>query len=342
MQASRLLSILMVLQARGRVSARALAEAHEVSVRTIYRDADQLSAAGVPIYAERGRDGGFALIDGWHGRLTGLTETEAEAVFLAGLPGPAAELGIGEAMAAARLKLLASLPADWRGSAERVAGRFHLDPAPWYRGGESETLLPLLAQAVWTARRLSVRYDSWRGIVERTLEPLGLVLKGGVWYLVARVGGGGKRAQSFRTYRVSNVLEAVATGETFARPEDFDLAAHWEEASRRFEQGLRQETATLRLTDQGRILLRQQGGSVERDAAAAASPDGEGRWRVTLPVETTERATHQVLALGAEADVVAPAALRRAVAEAVGRMAGIYGSGQMPRARRSRATDTPR
>lgn len=128
MRASRLLSLQMLLETRGRMSAQALAEALEVSVRTLYRDVDQLSAAGVPIYAERGRYGGFALLPGWKTTLTGLTPSEAQAVFLSGLPGPAQDLGLGGDVAGARLKLLAALPAAWRDDAQRVSTRLHLDP----------------------------------------------------------------------------------------------------------------------------------------------------------------------------------------------------------------------
>src|SRR5216683_2126963 len=136
MRASRLLTILMLLQTSGRMSAQALAAEVEVSIRTVYRDIDELSAAGVPVYAERGRAGGFQLLEGWRTRLTGLTEPEARALFLAGLPGPAAELGLGDVMAAAQLKLLAALPADWQADARRVSARFHLDPVGWFRSAK--------------------------------------------------------------------------------------------------------------------------------------------------------------------------------------------------------------
>src|SRR3954447_22965589 len=180
MRASRLLSIMMLLQAKGRMSAETLAEELEVSVRTIYRDIDQLSAAGVPVYADIGRNGGFALLDGWRTRLTGLTAPEARALFLSGLPGPAGELGLGDEVAAAELKLLAALPADWQDEATRMSSRFHLDPRGWFQPGHKPEFLKVVADAVWKETRLTLRYQSWKEIRDRVIEPLGLVLKGGV------------------------------------------------------------------------------------------------------------------------------------------------------------------
>jgi predicted DNA-binding transcriptional regulator YafY len=168
MRSSRLLSILMLLQTRGRLTAEALADEFEVSVRTIYRDIDALSLSGAPVYADRGPGGGFALLDGYRTRLTGLTDAEAETLFLGGLAGPAAQLGLSEAMGVAQLKLLAALPAERQAAAERISSRFHLDPVGWYRDAEEAARLPALAQAVWTCRRIAVRYDSWKGVVERT------------------------------------------------------------------------------------------------------------------------------------------------------------------------------
>src|SRR5215210_3110841 len=164
MRASRLLSIMMLLQSRGRMSAESLAEELEVSVRTIYRDIDQLSAAGVPVYADIGRNGGFAMLDGWRTRLTGLTAPEARALFLSGLPGPASELGLGDEVAAAELKLLAALPADWQDEATRMSSRFHLDPKGWFASGHKPDYLKLVADTVWRERRLAIRYDSWTKI----------------------------------------------------------------------------------------------------------------------------------------------------------------------------------
>jgi len=208
-QASRLLSILMLLQSRGRMSAFALARSLEVSVRTVYRDVDSLSAAGVPVYGDRGRSGGYQLREGWRTQLTGLTSGEARALLMTGLPGPAKALGLGEAAASAHLKLLAALPADWRSDAERVSARFHLDPVDWFRGAAPADQLRVVAEGVWGERRLRMRYESWTAVSDRVVDPLGLVLKGGAWYLVAR------QQREPRTYRVAAIESAQVLDERF-------------------------------------------------------------------------------------------------------------------------------
>jgi len=319
MRASRLLSIMMLLQNRGRLSAETLAAELDVSIRTIYRDIDQLSAAGVPVYAERGRDGGFQLLDGWRTRLTGLTAAEAQALFLAGLPGPAAELGLGEAMASAQLKLLSALPAGWQGDAQRVGARFHLDPAGWFRTTGNTEHLTEIAAAVWDERRLSLRYESWTGAVERRLDPLGLVLKSGTWYLAARAG------RDIRTYRLSNIRALNVTAERFARPPGFDLARYWAEATERFEAGLMRDTAELRASPRGLTRLRLLSAALAEAAdKAGTEPDAQGWVRVTIPIESIDHAAQELLKLGCEAEVLAPDALRAALGEAVRRMAALY------------------
>src|SRR5947207_5470736 len=239
MLASRLLKLLLLLQTRGRMSASELTHEFEVSVRTIHRDIDQLSAAGVPVYADRGRSGGFKLMDGYRTKLTGLTQQEAEALLLAGLPGPAAQLGLSDLLSAARLKLLAALPANMQRDAERIASRFHLDPVAWFRGADPPLALQTVARAVWSERILKIRYRNNGEIYPRKLGPLGLVLKGGVWYLVAQSG------KSIRTYRVAQIVEAETSDEEFGRPERFDLAAHWERASRSYETRVYRELADV-------------------------------------------------------------------------------------------------
>jgi predicted DNA-binding transcriptional regulator YafY len=322
MRASRLLSILMLLQAKGRVSASALAAELEVSLRTIYRDIDELSAAGVPVYAERGRDGGFQLLDGWRTRLTGLTALEAQALFLAGLPGPAAELGLAEVMEAAQLKLLAALPAGWQGDASRIGTRFHLDPVGWFRDNAPVDHLPAIADAVWNERRLRIRYESWNGIVDREISPLGLVLKSGIWYLIAAIG------DDKRTYRLSNIRALSVLDERFDRPPDFDLAAYWAESTRRFETEIYRDTATLRVSPRGLRLLREMSAAVAEAASRSVEPpDGEGWTRLVIPIESIDHAAQELVRLGAEAEVLAPAPLRERLGETARRLAALYAAG---------------
>jgi predicted DNA-binding transcriptional regulator YafY len=319
MRASRLLSILILLQMRGRMSAEALASEFEVSVRTIYRDIDELSAAGVPVYAERGRTGGFQLLDGYRTRLTGFTPAEAEALLLAGAGGAARDLGLGGELAAAELKLLASLPPDAGASAQRVAARFHLDPLNWYRRAEPPDLLPAIASALWNDRRVQVRYESWKEVVERTLCPLGLVLKAGVWYLVALAGG------QARTYRVSKIQELSVAQESFARPRGFDLARYWRDWARDFEARLLRERAIVRLSPVGLRLLRDVSEAAWEAAEASKRPCRPDGWiRAEIPIESVEHAARQILRLGADALVIEPPALRERIAANVRALADLY------------------
>ena len=319
MRASRLLSIMMMLQTRGRLSAEALAEELEVSVRTVYRDIDQLSAAGVPVYAETGRNGGFALLDGWRTRLTGLTAPEAKALFLSGLPGPAAELGLSDDMAAAELKLLATLPADWQNEARRISGRFHLDPKGWFQPGRAHDHLKAVADAVWGERRIHVRYESWTGVADRVLEPLGLVLKGGIWYLVAR------REETVRTYRLSNILALIVSDETFERPEGFDLPAYWEQATVQFERDVYVGTALVRASETGRKRLLDISQTVRTAVEAAEiEPDADGWAVLRIPIEEVGWATREMTKIGCEIEVLEPPELRARMVELARRLAALY------------------
>lgn len=319
MRASRLLSILIVLQARGRVSAEALARELEVSVRTIYRDIDQLGTAGVPVYAERGRHGGFALLGGYRTDLTGLDSKEAGAVSLIGTAQAALDLGLGADAAAARLKILASLPLGSGKVAERIAARFHLDPAPWYAHPKPPPALRPLAEAVWADRRVRMTYESWKKVVTRTISPLGLVMKAGAWYVAGAVDA------STRIYRVDAIREFKVLDVAAERPPDFDLARFWLDAARSFESRLRGQRARVRLSPEGLKLL-QDVNPAAADAIAAQNPvPARDSWiEAEIFVERLPHAVREALRLGAEMEVLEPAELRAAIAEEARRVAGIH------------------
>jgi predicted DNA-binding transcriptional regulator YafY len=299
MRASRLLSVLLLLQTRGRMTARQLADELEVSVRTIYRDVGALHEAGVPLYGDAGHAGGYQLLDGYRTRLTGLTAAEAETLFLSGLPGPAAELGLGSVLAAAQLKLKAALPASMREHADRLSERFHLDAPGWYRDAAEVPYLPLIATAVWERQAIQVRYQRWKAPTEvtRTLEPHGLVLKAGTWYVVARCGG------TFRTYRVDQITDD-------------------------FQRRLHTGHALIRLSPNGAERVR---GLLSAPVATAVLNEGttepDGWVTALVPIESADQALADFMKLGADAEILEPAELRAAAARTAGAMAALYQPG---------------
>jgi predicted DNA-binding transcriptional regulator YafY len=312
-KSSRLVSILLLLQTRGRLTAAQLAEELEVSVRTVYRDVEALSAAGVPLYGDAGHAGGYRLLDGYRTRLTGLTTEEAEAIFLAGVPGPAAELGLGSVLAAAQLKVRAALPSELREHADRVSGRFHLDAPGWYADADETPYLPAVADAVWNARVLQVCYRRWREPtdVERRLEPYGLVLKAGRWYVVAGPGP--------RTFRVDQILELTVSAEEFTRPESFDLAAYWTAHQRDFHERLHRAEAVVRIAPGTRL-----GGPAAQAVAVDGRAEEDGWTTVTVPIESVERAHDEFLRFGTSVEVLEPPELRSRIAATIAELARRY------------------
>ena len=312
MRASRLVNLLLLLQTRGGQTAPELARELEVSVRTIYRDVEALSGAGVPIYADRGPQGGIRLVEGYRTRLTGLTDDEAKALFLSGMPGPAAQLGFGTVVVAARLKVLAALPPELRARASRISERFHLDAPGWFQVPEEVPHLETLAEAVWEERRVEAEYRRSDGsVVARGLEPLGLVLKAGVWYLVARSEG------QDRTYRVSRFVSVAASGERFERPAEFEVAGFWSESIAAYERELPRVDVMLRIDrDDVPMLAEVIGQRHVESALARATDDGGGRIRLTLTYESLDDAMGPLLRLGARAEVLAPEELRGRILDA--------------------------
>jgi predicted DNA-binding transcriptional regulator YafY len=321
MRASRLLSVLLLLQSRGRMTAAELAAELEVSVRTIYRDVDSLSEAGVPVYADRGTTGGFQLLDGYSTKLTGLTETEAQSLLFSGIPGAATELGLGEVLAAAQLKLDAAMPVGLRSRTDDMRSRFLLDPQGWFRSAEEVPHLVDIAAAVWESRRIQLRYRRWGGdVVRRTLNPLGLVLKAGAWYLVATA-----RSGEPRMYRVSRVRRFTLLAQDFQRPPDFDLAGFWSARESTLTARLYSDEAVVRLSPRARNMLWLLGSTVFDAAERSDAVPGEDGWTtLRLPIESHGHAVAAFLQLGAGAEVLSPASLRARLRAEIAALGQLY------------------
>jgi predicted DNA-binding transcriptional regulator YafY len=302
-RASRLVSLLLILQTQGQLTAAELAGRLEVSERTVQRDASALAAAGVPIVSVRGPTGGYRLERGYRTKLTGLDVAEAEALFV----GPAAELGLGRELAAARLKLLAALPAELQERAGRAARLFLLDTRGWFREQDRAPHLPLIAGALWRGSRIDIRYREGTEVVSRRLDPLGLVLKAGVWYLLAL------RRGEERVYRVSRIVAARERDEPSACPPDFDLATAWSRRSAAFERSRTQIEVTVRVARSQVPYIR----------GARVVEDGE-RPTVVAPFDGPEHALHSLLGYGALAEVLAPRELRERIAASAAETLSLY------------------
>ncbi len=321
MRADRLLSILMLLQARGRMTAQELAEELEVAVRTIYRDIDALSSAGVPVYAERGPGGGCTLVEGYRTSLTGLTQDEVKALFMLSVPAALDELGVSEELRAALRKLAAALPDARRQDEERVRQRIYLDWAGWPQP-EPAPHLQVIHQAVWEDRRLTIAY---RWLVphaqhfERLVDPYGLVAKAGVWHLVCADDG------HVRVHRVSELLDARLMDERFARPAGFDLALFWKVWCTEQRENRPSYPVTARVSpDLVRYLPLFFGDRIRAAIDGAGPPDDEGWITLTLPFERLETARERILGFGRAIEVLEPEPLRWSVIDFAQQIVGFY------------------
>lgn len=329
MRASRLTAIALLLEARGQMTAQALADEFEVSVRTIFRDMEALSEAGVPVYAERGSQGGFRLMDGYRMRPPGLTAEEAGALWLAGLPEAVRKMGWGPALTAAQAKLLAVLGPDQRQRAALIRERLHVDGPGWFGAADEPAYLSQVTEAVWMSRVIRVRYQSWTAERIRVLDPLGVVLKGGTWYLVARPHEGGPP----RTYRVSAIQTCEITGEIGKRPDDFNLGTFWREASADFIRRLYPHEATLRISPEGMHELFHTGTSIHAAGLReVASLDSSGFALVVLPFENVREAARDLMRLGADVEVLEPRDLREEVRALAAKTLALYESDTIRRA----------
>jgi predicted DNA-binding transcriptional regulator YafY len=306
-RSARLLALLLRLQRVGPATARTLADELEVSERTVYRDVAMLQAAGVPLWTEAGPGGGIRLLDGWRSPVDGFTAAETVALTI-GSAG-AADLGLGAVLAAARSKLRSALPAAARDDLARVTERFLLDAPAWFHRDDPGEVLPTVADAVWQGRRLDIRYGRRGHGVRRRVDPLGLVLKAGTWYLVAA------HRRRPRTWRVSRITSATPRPEPAWRPPGFDLARWWSASAAAFAASIRPLRARLRLSPAAaRRLPRLVPGELTVRALEQGEVDAEGWVTVDLPLEPVEVAVSQLVPLPG-VEVLAPDELRAALAD---------------------------
>ena len=320
MRADRLLILLLLLQTRGRVTAQSLAKRLEVSERTIYRDLEALSLAGVPVYAERGPGGGWKLLEDYRTNLSRLTETEVNTLFMSGIASPMADLGLGKVGEDALLKLLAALPSVYRRNAERARQCIHLDAAGWFHREEEVPCLQVIQEAVWNDRRLRITHQKVdAGVVERVVDPYGLVAKTSIWYMVAATEG------EMRVFRVSRIQSVEMTEECFDRPAEFDLRVFWAQWSAEFESSVRGYPVTLRVSPECIPSLSYVfGKSIYTLIKEADAPDAEGWITLTLRFETLQDARSRLLGLGTMVEVMEPRELRDSLADFAARIATFY------------------
>jgi len=307
-RSNRLIALVMLCRSRSSWTASELADELEVSVRTIYRDVAALQEVGVPLWTESGPGGGVRLLPGWTA-LDNLTGDEAAALSLSGVPSAVADLGLGAVAMSARLKVRSSLPADLRGRAERAEARFLLDAPGWFRRPEPLDHLSALSEAVWSDRRIEVTYRRGEHTVRRTLDPLGLVLKAGTWYLVAAHRG------RPRSYRVSRVVSSRVLVSPARRPEGFELSSWWSESTVEFERTLLTQRCRLAIE---RHMLHWLSHVVDpqsaRESIDAGVDRGDGWVELELWVESTEVAVVQLCAFGGSIEVLEPDELRAGLA----------------------------
>jgi predicted DNA-binding transcriptional regulator YafY len=317
MRANRLLSIVLLLQSHRHLTARDLAERLEVSERTIHRDMEALSSAGIPVVAERGTGGGWSLLGEYRTNLTGLNEDEIQSLFVSKPARLLADLKLEKAAEGALLKLLAALPSIYRRGAEYARQRIYIDVTGWNRLDEAVPLLPVLQEATWQERRLRMIYH--RGeceTVERLVDPLGLVAKGSVWYFVAAVDG------QVRSYRVSRVESAEMTDAHSIRPPDFDLASYWEQSASQFRAGLPRYQAIVRVRPEiiSRMPYAGRFARIER----MDQPDDHGWVRIYLRFDVEEMACEYALSFGTQLEVIEPLTLRQKVIDAAKSVVAFY------------------
>lgn len=320
MRADRLISIILLLQTRGNLSARQLAQELEVSERTIYRDINALSQAGIPVYAIKGPGGGIFLVDNYRTTLTGLTDEQLQALFMLNIPQPLVQLGAGEALKTALLKLAAALPASHSKEEELNRQRFYLDWESEQSSGHAISFLETIRQGVWQDRRIRLKYKPhfW-AVVHQIVEPLGLIAKGNTWYLACL------HDDHLRALRVDSVIEAQLLEDRFPRPPDFKLADFWRTWLAHAAMDRPVYPTRVRISPSLVKELPRLMGETARQAIQCASPPDENGWvAIDLNFDTFETARSRLLSFGGAIEVLEPEALRLSIADFAHQITAVY------------------
>ncbi len=303
MRADRLLSIMLLLHARGRLTVQELAAQLEVSQRTIYRDVEALSIAGIPVYTQPGVNGGVFLDDHYRLALTGLSTPEVQALFLSTAGGPLGDLGLSGAVRGTLLKLFAALPTAQRSAVEQFRQRFYIDPSNWFQVVEPSPFFALLQQAVWDERLLHVRYQPVEGRqTSQVVEPYGLVAKANIWYLVGK-----KQHGDMRNYRIGRLQEVDLLDAVFERDPAFDLGAYWRESCAQYErEGLAQNPPYHTVLRVHHDAFWYFPAYMEGYYRQLAPPDADGWLMLEVSFASLSEARMRVLGLGAKIRVLQP------------------------------------
>lgn len=321
MRADRLISIVMLLQSRGRTTARTLAEELEVSERTIYRDIDALSAAGIPIYGDRGPEGGYSLLDTYRSTLAGLTVDELRALLTLSIPAPLEDLGLTTKLKGAMHKLAAALPDAQHEAQTSEQGRIYLDSSWWFQSEEAAPFLKTIQEAVQSNHKLRIRWRVRYGLpqdIEQIVAPYGLVAKASVWYVVCAL------EERILAHRISHLSEVEPLEATFERPADFNLAAFWQRWCAEFESTRSHYSVKARVAAHFIADLPHHFGPQMQEQIVQATPDNQGRITVELSFESLWSARAHLLALGRAIEVLEPEPLRLSIVDYAQQIVAMY------------------
>ncbi|MBS4193142.1 YafY family transcriptional regulator [Bacillus sp. FJAT-49705] len=317
MRADRLLSILLLLQNRGKLTTNELAQELEVTGRTIHRDMEALSAAGIPIVAERGKSGGWSLLEQYRTNLTGLKANELKSLLISPSFQLLTDLGLTKDWHEARQKILASIPSALQKNSHDIWNRVHVDTTTWRQSPEKIESFKILQQAIWDERKLQIKYERADGkCIERVVSPLGLVAKGSTWYLIASAN------EKVRNYRASRIKSVSLTDELFSRPNDFDLTQYWNDSTKEFIKSLPKYEVDVEISSSIVPRIKFTGRFVQ--ILKMDSPSESGWIPAKLCFDTEQEASEYILGFGDQIKIIRPNSLKQNIYDMAKRIVDFY------------------